>query len=334
MKRKVAKLVAPRRFEITEEELPSLKPDELLMRVISCGLCHSEVPTYLGEQQLVGVVRKEGGGFRISESVQFPVVMGHEPVAVIEDVGAEVKGFGVGDFVSGWKRQCFADYVVTDASKLVKLPINVEEPGKCLAEPLGCVVNIVRAASPPLGDSVAVIGCGFMGLLCIAGLRMSGAFECIAIDLIDERLEWAKKLGATKTLNPRRDAIVEWINDVTSGRGVDVVIEITGSMKGFRLAMEIVRQRGKVLIPSLYGRPEPMEAGFQLMLKAPTIHSTHPWYSEDSMRDLTLGIEAAARRLFPIEQLVTHEFRLEDIDRAFNMLVHPDPSYLKGIIIP
>lgn len=334
MKRKVAKLVGPRRFEIVEEELPALRPDEVLMRVMSCGLCHSEVPTYLGERQLVGIVRKGGGGFRITEKVEFPVLMGHEPVAVIEDKGLEVDDFDIGDIVSGWKRQCFADYVVADTTRLVKLPPNVEEPRKCLAEPLGCVVNIVRAASPPLGDSVAVIGCGFMGLLCIAGLKMSGAFECIAVDLVDERLEWAQKLGATRTLNPKRDSIVECINDMTSGRGVDVVVEITGNMKGFRLAMEIVRQRGKVLIPSLYGRPEPMDAGFQLMLKSPTIHSTHPWYSEDSVRDLSLGVEALARGVFPIEQLVTHEFRLEDINQAFNTLVYPDPGYLKGIVIP
>ncbi len=334
MRRRIARLVEPRRFEVVQETLPALNPDEVLMRVLSCGLCHSEVPTYLGERQLVGVVRKGGAGFRITDKVEFPVLMGHEPVAVIEDKGSEVEGFRIGDLVSGWKRQCFADYVVADTSRLVKLPPLLEEPKKCLAEPLGCIVNIVRAAAPPLGDSVAIIGCGFMGLLCVAGLKESGAFELIAIDLMDERLEWATKLGATRTLNPGRDNVARIVEDMTSGRGVDIVVEITGSMKGFRLATEIVRQRGKILIPSLYGRPEPMDAGYHLMLKSPTIHSTHPWYSDDSERDLRLGVEALARKVLPGNLLVTHEFRLDQINEAFGVLVNPGPGYLKGIIVP
>jgi len=128
VKRKVAKLAGPKRFELVEEPLPALKSDEVLLRIQSCGLCHSAIPTYLGMRQLYGYMSGSTGRFvpsthfEVVDEIRFPVLMDHEPVAVIEDKGAEVTGFKTGDLVGGWKRQCFADYAVLDTARIVKLP--------------------------------------------------------------------------------------------------------------------------------------------------------------------------------------------------------------------
>ena len=340
MKRTVAKLVAPERFELVEEPLPALKPGELLLRIQSCGLCHSEIPTYLGKRQLYGYMTGSTGrmipstSFAVVDDIQFPVLMGHEPVAVVEDKGTDVTGFKTGDLVGGWKRQCFADYAVLDPARLVKLPAHGADPRKLLVEPVTCAVNIARAASPAFGDTVAVVGCGFMGLLCVAALKQSGAYNLVALDLMDERLELAKRIGASHVANPKTENVPQLINDLTGGQGADIVIEISGRMAGLSLAAAIVRQRGKMLMPSLYGEPEPMDAGHMLMLKSPIIHVTHPWYSTDYDRDQLIAAEGFERGVFPMDELVTHELPLDRINEAFQQLQSPPAGYIKGIVVP
>jgi len=332
MKRRIAKIVEANKFEIFEEELPELMDDQVLLGMKSCGLCHSDVPVYLGEKQLAGVVLKGRSNFKVSDQVNFPAVVGHEPVAVIEGKGKNVSEFEVGDWVSGWKRQCFTDYMVTDASKLVKLDPKIEDKRKCLLEPLTCVTNIVRAANPKLGDSVVVIGCGVMGLLCISGLKNSGAFKLIAIDFFDNRLKKAQELGATHMINAKKEDSVNIINDLTDGKGADIVIEITGKMAAFHTASQIIKRKGKLLIPSLYAKPEPMQSGFYLMLKSPIIHSTHPFYSDDYDRDMNIGYESYKKGILPINRLITHTFKFENINEAFKKLVSGDPEFIKGIV--
>ena len=332
MKRRVAKIVEPKRFEIVEEELPKLMDDQILLRIKSCGLCHSDVPVYLGEKQLAGVVLKGKSKFTVSDQVNFPAVVGHEPVAVIEDKGQNVSEFELGDWVSGWKRQCFADYLVTDASKLVKLDSEIADKRKCLLEPMACVTNILRAANPKLGDSIVVIGCGVMGLLCVSGLKNSGAFKLIAIDFFDSRLKKAQELGATHMINAKKEDSVKMINNLTDGNGADIVIEITGKMAAFHTACQIIKRKGKLLIPSLYAKPEPMQSGFYLMLNSPIIHSTHPFYSDDYDRDMNIGYESYKKGILPINRLITHTFKFENINEAFKKLVSGDPKFIKGIV--
>jgi threonine dehydrogenase-like Zn-dependent dehydrogenase len=332
MKRRVAKIVKPKKFEIIEEELPKLKEDEVLLRIQSCGLCHSDVPVYLGEKQLVGQVLKGKSQFKVSDQVKFPAIVGHEPVATIEDKGSQITEFEIGDWVSGWKRECFADYLVADTSRLVKLDKEVKEKKKCLVEPMTCVTNILRAANPEIGDTVVIIGCGVMGLLCVAGLKNSSAFNIIATDFFDSRLKKAQELGATHAVNAQKEDTVAIVNDLTNGNGADIVIEITGRMAGFHTACQIIKRKGKILIPSLYAKPEPMQSGFYLMLKSPIIHSTHPFYSDNYDRDMKIAYESYKKGVLPINKLITHSFKFEDINEAFEKLVSGDSDLIKGIV--
>lgn len=339
--RKVAQIVAPKKFEVIEEPFGSPAPDEIALRIIAVGLCHSDMPAFLGKSSIG--TREDGSMFK-DTNLQYPLQVGHEPVGVVEAVGSKVEGYKEGDIVSGMVNPSFASHVMVKPAmaKLIKLPPEVKEPKYCLAEPLMCISNIVRAGTPEFGDYLGIIGCGMMGLLTLSGLAHSAAFEVIAIDLMDSRLEWAKKLGATKTINARSEDALSQVLAITKGHGVDVAIEITGKMVGFTLACDIIRGggdiggtgRGKILIPSLYGFPEVMDAGYQLMFKSPIIHSTHPWYSMDYMDDMRKGVEGFLRGILPLDQMITHEFSLDDIQAGFEMMEHPTEDYLKGIIVP
>ena len=172
-----------------------------------CGSCPvvyaiPTFPAYHGESR---IARTPDGIPYMDTNLQYPFEIGHEPFGVVEAVGKGVKGFKPGDRVSGLARGVFATHAYADAGFLVKIPEEVKNPKYCLIEPLTCISNNLRAANPEYGDYVAVIGCGMMGLMAVAGLSRSAAREVIAIDLIDSRLEWARKLGATKTLNPKKN---------------------------------------------------------------------------------------------------------------------------------
>jgi threonine dehydrogenase-like Zn-dependent dehydrogenase len=341
MKRTVAKVVAPRKLEVMEEELPALGENQILLRILSGGLCHSDMPGYNGEST---IATAPDGTLYMETNLEYPFEVGHEPSAVVEDMGRAVKGFEVGDHVGGPIMGSFASHAITDPGILVKIPDEVKEPKYCLPEPLMCISNIVRAANPEYGDFVAVIGCGMMGLLTLAGVSKTAAREVIGIDLMDSRLEWAGKMGATTALNPQKTDVVSEIKEITGGRGVDVVVEITGRVAGLQLACEIVRDaslfgsegRGKILLPSLYTGKEIFESrmGYQLMFKSPILHSTHPWYSQDYMEDARRGVWGYVSGVLPLDKLITHEFKIEDIQKGFETAETGADDYIKGIVVP
>jgi threonine dehydrogenase-like Zn-dependent dehydrogenase len=338
VKKKIALLVAPRRFEIAEEEISPVGDDELLIKIISSGLCHSDVPAYLGESAQ-GVDELGSSSMR---PVVFPHRFGHEAQGIVEEVGKNIVRFKPGDYVTGLIKPAYASYAVVDDSMVFKLPPTKKDPFLCIGEPLMCVVNIVRAACPEFGDTAAVVGCGSMGLLTIAGLTKSGAKNIVAVDLQDARLELARQWGATHSINPKNVDPKKFMFDLTDGKCADVVVEISGSLRGLDTAVTLVREaslldhtgRGKLLIPTLYGRDEKWSGrtGYALMFKAPILHSTHPRYAMDIRENYHRAIQAYIDDVLPIDRLVTHRYRLEDIAEAFEQLLSGKDGFLKGII--
>ncbi len=340
MKRKIAKLVEPRKFQIFDEEIRPIEDDEMLIQTVSAGLCHSDTNIFTGYANIV--YNKYGN--MCKGPMEYPIEFGHEPIGIVLETGRNIKKFKVGDYISGptLLQGAFTDYIIVKEIQMAKIPEGTRNIEKCLVEPMQCCVNIVRAANPLFYDTCAVIGCGIMGLMTIGGLKKSGAAQIIAIDYNDERLAHAKNLGATLTINPNRDDVDEIIYEVTKNRGVDVVIEITGTLGGLKTASKIIRNAeffgsltgGKILIPSFYGSSESWddETGYNIMIKSAQLHSVHPWYSTDLERDREIAVQAYIDGYMPIDDYITHEFKLEDINEAFEVMLGKDPSYIKGSI--
>lgn len=344
MKRKSAILTEPKKFAIIEEEMPAVQANEVMIEVVSIGMCHSDMPTYFGTGAM-GF--DERGHMKMISDIQFPTVIGHEAVGVVIEVGSAVTKFKVGDYVGGTPlSQGFTTHMIIPEQFCVAIPNTIprDELKYCLAEPLMCVANIVNAANPALGEIVAVVGCGMMGLLTIAGLSHSGARKIIAVDVQDGRLEQAKKFGATDTINPLNCDLDATVSALTENKGADVVVEITGSLRGLKTAMHVIRHgellggggRGKLLIPSLYSKAETWDPdiGYELMYRTPILHSTHPMYSKNYMQTARDGVEAYVKGILPLKEMITHEFKLDDIQAALEMLEKPDATYLKGIVVP
>ena len=334
MVRKTAKLTGKKTFTFFEEEIPELKDHEILIETISVGLCHSDIPAYFGTS-CMGFHRN--GYEAMEKEISYPMGLGHEPVGKVIKTGKSVTRFREGDFVTGVAAGCFSTHIIaSETDRWTVIPSMNKPTEACLGEPMMCVANIVQAAAPRLGDRVAVIGCGFMGLMCIAGLKADNLGSLTAIDFVDEKLELAKKYGATHTINPAKENLEDVMYDLTNGKGFDIVIEITGSLKGLASALSIVKiaGRGKICAPSMYTKQEVFteEMAYNMMYRSPIIHVTHPWYSEDYMTTLEQGIEAYKNGDFPTDELISHRIPFEQIDEAFRLLEKNPTDYIKGIL--
>ena len=313
MKIRVAELIKPGRFEIREENV-AMNDDKVLVRIVACGLCTFEIHHFKGKMG------------------EFPQRIGHEPVGIVEDVGKNVKGFKVGDRVSGLFCPSFATHVLVRPDELIKIP-NTVKIEHALIEPLTCATICARAIAPEISDYVTLVGCGAMGLLTLSAIVTDTLAEVIAVDLVDSKLKLAKELGATVILNPSKIDVQDEIMNLTKGRGTDIAIEAVGSPDTFELASKVLRQgRGKLIVIGFHGTPAIYDLSY--LMRGTIVHVTHPPYSLNQKDDIRRTLIALEKGIFPMDRIITHKFNLENIQEAFETLVAKPQSYIKGIVVP
>jgi threonine dehydrogenase-like Zn-dependent dehydrogenase len=323
---KAAFIVAPRTFEIRDIDMPVISDEEMLVKIDACGICSSDMSGYLG-----------------TNNMPFPRRAGHEPAGTVVQVGRLVKGFREGDRITGYfADDCYAEYVTcnpTDrrarghGSVIEKIPDGVRSE-HALGEPLMSLMSIARTATPEIGDYVFQVGCGFMGLGVICGVAHPKLREYIVADLDDARLELAKKLGATVTLNPSRVDVAGEVMKITGGRGVDVGIEVVGHPPGIKMVGDVIKtNRARVILVGWHQAPDTYE--LFSWIKSPVIYSPQGiGMSTDYQSELTRAMWALEKGIYPMDELVTHRYRLEDIDEAFQANLNRTPGYIKGVVMP
>ena len=346
MKATSAKIVAPRTFEFVEEELPALGDNEILIKMDSVGLCHSDLPRYTGKATIAVSSR----GYRESVPVVFPCMVGHEPVGTVIDKGNKVTKFSIGDHVTGHMPTCFRTHLVINENVMIfKFPDSMPMDYRyCVAEPLGCIVNILNMATQQEPGKTAVVGCGHLGLLVISGLRALGIADITAVDLNNERLEFARQFGAAKTLNPAECDIRTAAFDLTEGHFFDTVMEITGSIRGLETACRIIKfahengmqngryiGRGRILTSSVFSGEEtfPFGLAHDLMLRTPDVFNVHPSSAEDVLANDIRGVNMCIAGELPLHKMITHTCRFEDLHVGFDWLEHAPEGYNKGLVL-
>lgn len=272
-------LTAPNRFEIQERPVPDLAPDQVLIRVRACGICGSDVHGMDGST-----------GRRIP-----PVVMGHEAAGEIVRTGSAVTAWKPGDRVTfdstvycgvcAWCRRgqinlcagrrvlgvscddyrqdgAFAEYLAVPERILYRLPNPLPFEQAALTEAVSVAVHAVRRTPLEPGGSAAVIGSGMIGLLVVQALRAAGCGRIIAVDLADDRLEMARRLGASEVLRADAPGLPDEIRALTGGEGADAAFEVVGLTQSLGTAVGSVRKGGSVtLVGNLAPRVElPLQA--------------------------------------------------------------------------
>lgn len=311
-----AELIESGKLTVKEEEITH-NDNELLIRITHCGLCQYDGVYYKG---IIG---------------QPPVRLGHEPVGVVEAVGANVEGFEPGERVTGLfaPLRAFATYAVAEPDQVMKVPDGVSSE-EALGEPLKCIATILRAAPPEFGDHVLVMGSGFMGLLLISGLVGRGLASLIAVDIQEDRLKLASEFGATYTLNAKDPAFFDKVWDITDGHGADVIFEVTSHAEPVEQAAKVLRRgRGRYVLAGWHGQPGTYTLRNWTTVGA-IILGAHPSFSLDEMDDMRRALEGLARGVFPMDRLITHRFALDEIELAFQVMTTASDGYIKGVITP
>ena len=337
-----AVLAAPRRTELEDVELAPLAPGDVLVEVVSCGVCSSELPVWRGDTEGV-----RGVSFRYAD---LPASLGHEVVGVVAEIGPGVTSLAVGDRVTGvaYRDSGFATHVVDEAGLFEKVPaVDGGLPLElALGEPLMAVANIVRQADADLGDFALVVGDGFLSLLTVALLAKHPLRGLVVVGHHDERLALAREFGATAVVNGKREDAYWAVRRLVDGDahdpdvtrwtgGVELAFEYAGNMGALQLCASLckAKSRAKLVMPSFYA-PEELTIGHYLMNRGPSLLVCHPAHSPDVMDDLRRGLWALSKGWFPMEQVVTHAFGLDEIDRAMEMAAGREDGYVKGIVAP
>lgn len=253
-------------LRLEERALPPLGPGDVLVKVVGCGVCATDVHLL-------------DGSIRLYDP---PKVLGHEVGGIVEMVGDAVTHVRRGDAVAldtsvpcntcffcreGRPFNCpdrvsvaagFSEYNLVPASVVHRLPAGVTPEIGALAEPLSCAMHAVDRAEIRPADTVAIVGAGAMGLLVLSVVRLAGATQVIISDLDEARRSLAESLGATRTVDPAHENIVEVARAMTEGRGVDCAFEAVGAQATIEQAFELPRIGGtlvQVSVPPATARP-------------------------------------------------------------------------------
>jgi L-iditol 2-dehydrogenase len=332
-------------LELLEVEKPSPASDELLIRIRACGICGSDVHGYDGST-----------GRRLP-----PIVMGHEAAGIVEVVGSEVTGFAPGDRVTfdstvycgrcfyclrGEFNLCddrevigvstptfrrtgaFADYVTVPARIAYSLPEGMPFEHAAMVEAVSVAVHAVSLTPISLEDVVVVVGAGMIGLLTMQAARLAGAGTVIVVDLDETRLELARSLGATKTLNSRDADVVAKLLALTGGRGADAVLECVGTPPTVKLAIDMVRKGGTV---TLVGN---VALTVEIGLQSVVTRQVRLQGSCASSGEYPACISLMARGAIRVEPLISAVAPLEDGAEWFRRLHEREPGLLKIVLQP
>jgi threonine dehydrogenase-like Zn-dependent dehydrogenase len=313
---KAALLQAPGRFSVETLPVPNPGPGELLVKTAVCGICTSELEIWRGK--LPGL--------------EYPRFIGHEPSGTVVKVGEGVTDFAAGDHVSVWSEgKSYAEYFTSKADYAAKLkPETVLE--QAIGEPIACSTNGVRKADPQLNDSVAIIGCGFMGLIMLQVFRARGVGLVVAVDTRKSIRDLALKLGATHALDPAAVNVVAAIKDLTGGRGVDIGVEAAGTQKTLDVAADVTRMEGKLEVFGFHvGAPRLVPWGTWNWM-AFTIINGHVRSSEIYVQGMKIGLRLLESGKLVMGPLITHRFPLDKINEAFNTAAEKREGFVKGVI--
>ncbi len=335
-------------FVLEAVELDEPRPNEVLVRMVATGLCHTDLSAQAG-------------------ALPFPLpgVLGHEGAGVVEEVGAQVSRVAPGDHVlasfsscgvcrycrSGHPAYCasfpalnlfggarpdgsptilqggaplhghffgqssLARHALIDERGVVKVagdaPLAMLAPLGCgIQTGAGAVLNVLR---PEAGASVAVFGAGAVGCAAIMAAALSGASRIVAVDLVPARLALAREIGATHTIDGATDVVVEMLREIGAG-GMDHVVEATGSTEALSQAIQALAPRGTCAVLSTYPQRSTIPLDVNFMLDGRSVLGVSEGDSEPQ-RFLPTLAELYAQGRLPIDKLV-RAYPFEEIEKA------------------
>ncbi len=314
---RAAVVTAPGEVRVEERPLPEPAAGQVRVRLEGCGVCGSNLPTWEGR-----------------EWFDYPLESGspgHEGWGVVDAVGDDVENVESGDRVAVLSHNAFAEYDIAAHDQIVRLPDWLHGrpfPG----EPLGCAMNVFRRCDIRSGDSVAVIGIGFLGALLTQLVASAGA-RVIAISRRPFSLEVARAAGADEVVvMDDQHEIIDQVKELTGGRLCERVIEATGMQWPLDLAGELTAERGRLVIAG-YHQDGLRKVNVQLWnwrgLDVINAHERDPAMYTQGICDAIAAIEHGRLDPFP---LFTHTVPLDDLGTGLELLRDRPDGFVKALI--
>ncbi len=296
-------------IELYLTEVSDPKADEVQVTGGACGICSWDI-----------VTAKLG-------SAMIPMAPpGHEGVGYVSRVGADVAGFKEGDRVAGGG---FATVRNLSSKRIYPIPKSELADEYWIVEPVSCAVTGIDHTNLRAGETVALIGCGFMGQLLLQGLLHSPVGRLIAIDIVEDRLQLARRQGARETINLAehdRDDLAAALK----ARNIDVVVDASGSQPGLDLATDIVKTGGRI---NLFGWIKGQQARFdptKWHTGGLTIVNSSP--GSKTRNTFPPAIELIDAGVFDLRPLVTHTTALGGYPSLMEEILAGEKSYVKGVV--
>lgn len=315
----VAAVVAePGRIEMRRVPLPQPGEGEVRVRLEGCGVCASNLPPWEGKPWFHYPME--------------PGQLGHEGWGYIDALGPGVETLAEGRRVTLLSDHAYAEYDVAPVEAVVPIPKALSDqpfPG----EPLGCAMNILRRCDISEGDTVAIVGIGFLGALLTRLASRRGA-RVIAMSRRPFALETARSMGAAETI-PMDDhhRIIERVRALTGGRMCDRVIEATGAQWPLDLAGELTRERGWLVIAG-YHQDGPRQVNMQLWnWRGLDVINAHERDMRIYTEGISLAIEAIAAGVLDPLSLYTHRYPLHRLAEALNTVRERPEGFIKALVM-
>ena len=310
-----ARLEQPQTITVTEQQIPQPGPGEVRVRLEGCGVCASSLPLWEGRPWFHYPIE--------------PGTPGHEGWGYVDAVGAEVRDLPVGQRVAVLSQHAFAQYDIAPAQSVVPLPAELDHqpfPG----EAIGCAMNIFRRSDISEGQTVAIVGAGFLGLL-LTQLAVSQGATVIVLSRRQSVLDQALTNGAHAVFSTEDFwGAVNAVKALTDQRGCERVIEVIGLQQGLDLASELVAEYGKLIIGGYHQDGLRQVNMQQWNWRAIDVINAHERDPSRYILGIKEGIAAVlANRLRP-QELLTHRFELDELDRAFHMMLERPEGFIKG----
>ena len=299
-------------FRLRDVEIPEPKSDEVLVKTVGCGVCGGDIFVHSVRDSLPDE----------------ETLLGHESSGQIVAVGNDVVDLQVGDTVTAIGG-AYADYFTATPDILVKLPSNVD-PLYALGEPIACCMHASERFGTAPGDRVAVVGCGFMGLICLQLAKLQGAGRIMAIDPVPYRREMALELGADEALDPADVDVV----DPNTGM-FERVIEATGVQPALDLCTDLVTQHGTITLVGYHESNKGQRTvNMQLWnFKAIDVVNGHIRRHDEKMQAMAKAIDLVAEGKLVTEPLV-RLYDLDDVDQAFADFAANREGLFKAVLTP
>lgn len=312
---KFSQLIGPRTSEVVTADDPAPGDGQVLVDVLACGVCTSDIGPWLTHDPAAP-----------------PVRLGHEMVGRVVATGRDAARWQPGDLVTGLGGDGFATRAVMDANAVLPVPAGIE-PAHAIGEPVADLEEALSRTPIGPGVRVAVVGLGFMGLGLVQLAKRHAPGLLVGVDPDPARRRRALALGADLVFAPD-ELPEEYRTETTRAADArpDVVLEATGATGGLKTAGSMVRPFGTLCVVG-YHHTGDATMDMDLWYKAVTVVNGFCPDRPRLVAAMRQALDLVAERRFSYEPLITHRFGLDDVDEAFRAMEEAGPDFVKGVVL-